>query len=418
MTWLPPQGKQLRSIGQSNRRINIWHGAVRSSKTVGANFRWLKLIAYLQANQIPGDLVMWGKTERTLKRNILDEFEEFLPKGAYHFNRGSGEVYIWGRKIDVVGANDERASDKIRGATYLAAYGDELTLTPESFFVMMLSRLSLPNAQLFGTTNPDGPYHWLKKGYLDNDELDLAQFQFMLEDNPHLPEDYVRELKKEYTGLWYKRFILGLWVQAAGAIYDMWSDDVVKPLDEDEVRRLGGAKWGRFVDVDYGTSNPCTFSMKRHWTIDGQVHVHTESEYWYDGRERGRQMTDEQYCDALADFLEGYPGRIPVYVDPSAASFIAAGKQRGFKMIEADNSVIDGIRFVSSLLSSGRYTVDPGCKHTIRNYQSYVWDEKAQARGEDKPVKDNDHACDRDRYGIYTRFGGEKRTKYGAHANM
>ena len=418
MSWLAPQGKQLHSIDTSSSRLNIWHGSVRSSKTVGANFRWLRFIGEMNRLKVPGDLIMWGKTERTLKRNILDEFEAFLPPGAYHLNRGAGELRIWGRKIYIVGANDERAEAKIRGGTYLGAYGDELTLTPESFFKMMLSRLSLPGAQLFGTTNPDGPYHYIKKDFLDKEGLDLQAFHFMLEDNPHLPQAYVDELKKEYTGLWYKRFILGLWVQAAGAIYDMWSDANIKKLEDSEIKKAGGTKMGRLVDIDYGTANPCTFSMKRYWWQDGEVRVHVEKEYWYDSATKGQQKTDAQYCDDLARFMEGYKGKIPIYVDPSALSFITAGKQRGFRMIEADNSVIDGIRFVSSFLADGRLTFDPSCIHTIRNYQSYVWDEKAQARGEDKPVKEHDHACDRDRYGIYTKFGGQRRTRHGGHANM
>jgi len=418
MSWLAPQGKQLYSIENSTKRLNIWHGAVRSSKTVGANFRWLQFIGHVNRHKIPGDLLMWGKTERTLKRNILDPFKEFLPKGAFHLNRGEGELFIWGRKIHIVGANDERAESKIRGATYLGAYGDELTLTPESFFKMLLSRLSLPGATLFGTTNPDGPYHYLKQDYLDREELNLAQFQFLLEDNPHLPPGYVEELKKEYTGLWYKRFILGLWVMAAGAIYDMWTDDNVWKLDEKLLARTKTTKPTFIADVDYGTSNPCTFSIKRLWKEGDKQRIHVVREYWYDSQEAGKQKTDQAYLDDLAEFVEGYPGRMPIYVDPSAASFIVAGKERGFRMLEADNAVLDGIRFVSSLLATQQLTFDPSCVHSVRNYQSYVWDEKAQRRGLDEPVKQHDHACDRDRYGIYTHFGGDRRTIYGVHVDM
>lgn len=409
--WSKPQGKQWRSMQDAQRRLNIWHGSVRSGKTVGANWRWMQYVGWCVKHSIPGDLLMFGKTERTLKRNILDPLASFMGAKRFAYNKGEGEVYMWGRKIHVVGANDERAEGKIRGGTYLAAYGDELTLTPESFFKMLLSRLSLPGARLFGTTNPDSPYHYIKADYLDNEALDLASFQFGLDDNPFLDPAYVEALKAEYTGLWYKRFILGLWVMAAGAVYDMWGDDNVRPLPAD-------VKPEQYIaDVDYGTSNPCTFSLKAIWHVNGVPHVHTLREYYYDGRDKG-QKTDEQYMDDLAAFLEGVPGRPRIYVDPSAASFIVAGKKRGFRMVEANNDVLDGIRTVSAFIESGRYTVDPSCRETVRSYQSYIWDEKAQRRGEDKPLKENDHPTDRDRYGIYTHFGGERRTKGGAQVTV
>jgi hypothetical protein len=172
-----------------------------------------------------------------------------------------------------------------------------------------------------------------------------------------------------------------------------------------------------FADCDYGTSNPCTFSLKSIRTVDGKTHVHTHKEYFYDGRKKG-QKTDERYLDDLARFLEGVPGRPRIYTDPSAASFIVAGKKRGFRMVEANNEVQDGIRFVSSMVEDGRYTVDPSCKETIKGYQSYIWDEKAQRRGEDKPLKENDHCNDRDRYGIFTHLGGSRRTIGGTQVTL
>ena len=249
-------------------------------------------------------------------------------------------------------------------------------------------------AMLFGTTNPDGPYHWFKKNFIDRiDELNMVRFKFGLEDNPFLDPTYIEELKKEYVGLWYKRFILGLWVLAAGAVYDMWDEDKhVKSLAALEGIHGAIKPYRHIVDVDYGTSNATTFSHKIFFKAGGETHVHTLREYYHDGREAG-QKTDAQYLDDLAKFMEGIPGKPKVIVDPSAASFKVAGAQRGFYMQEAKNDVIDGIRTVSTFLGSGRYTVDPSCKETLKGYASYVWDEKAQKRGEDKPLKENDHTC-------------------------
>lgn len=403
--WLPPTGKQARSIGQADARINLWDGAVRSSKTVGANYAWMWLVANSVRDNRPGDLLMVGKTERTLRRNILDPMKDFLGH-RMTIRSGVGEASMFGRRIHLVGANDERAEGKIRGGTYLASYVDEATLIPESFWQMLMSRLSLKGAQVFATTNPDGPYHWLKTNYIDRlEELNMRRFQFSLEDNVHLDPEYVENLKKEYTGLWYKRYILGLWVLAAGAVYDMWDEEKHVKTWESILKKHPEIKPHRHViDVDYGTSNATTFSHKIFYILNGQPHVHTLKEYYHDGREKG-QKTDAQYMDDLVDFMEGIPGKPKVIIDPSAASFRVEGLQRGLYMKEAKNDVIDGIRTVSTLLGSGRYSVEPTCIETLKGYGSYVWDEKAQKRGEDKPLKQNDHTCDRDRYGIFTELG-------------
>ncbi len=383
--------KQLDSVLRSTARLNIWDGSVRSGKTVATYPRWLEYVI----NGPKGDLVMVGKTERTLKRNIINPLKEYLGP-RFRYNQGEGEILIGKRRIYVAGANDERAADKIRGATFAGAYGDELTLWPESFFKMLLSRLSVTGAKLFGTTNPDSPYHYLKNDYLDRvAELNLKVFKFNIDDNPYLSREYVESLKKEYTGLFYKRFILGLWVLAEGVIYDMWNDDL------HVVTSLGNHK-KHIVGVDYGTSNPCTFGL---YGFDGNAPpVQLESEYYHDGRATGRQKTDSQYADDMVDWL-GNIDPLAVYVDPSAASFIAELRSRRIKVRKAKNDVLDGIRYVSGLLHRGEYTVHGSCKETPKGYAAYVWDEKAQKRGEDKPVKANDHVNDRDRYALYTHFG-------------
>lgn len=392
-------------MAESTARINIAHGSVRSGKSVGLEFfRWWEYCS----KGPPGDLLMAGKTLKTLERNVLRPMRNMWGGSVVDYSLGKKEARIQTgngvRRVELEGGNNERAQDKIQGMTLAGALINEATLVPQSFWNQVLGRMSVPGAKLFATSNPDSPYHWLKTDYLDReDQLDLRSWHFTLEDNDFLDESYVESLKAEYTGMWYKRYVLGLWVLAEGAVYDMFSEDQHVQHPPVPPRRV--EKWR--VPVDYGTSNPTTFGLHGYWHEQGKPRAHCFDEYYHSGRE-GRQKTDEQYVSDLIDFIPAdLVGDVTVIVDPSAASFIQACKERGLSVRRANNDVLDGIRFVASMLSGGRYTIDPSCEDTIREYQSYVWDEKAQERGEDKPRKEHDHTCDRDRYGIYTVLGGD-----------
>lgn len=346
---------------------------------------------------------MIGKTQGTVHRNVLDVIIEMVGSTNAHFNRGTGEFFLFGRKIVVLGANDERAKEKIQGATIAGAYGDEIALWPESFFTMLLSRLSVKGAKTFGTTNPDSPYHWLKEKFIDRaHELDIKVFHFTIEDNPALDPEYVANLKKEYTGLWYKRYVLGLWVLADGSVYDMWNESRhIKAIPE--ILKASGKEYfdKYFTATDYGTNNPMTIGLYGYNGMKPPVYL--VKEYYYDSRKAGRQKTDSEYGQDFVNFISGYRS-IVNYVDPSAASFMAELKKRGIMTSPANNEVIDGIRFVGSMLHNDLYAIDPSCTATKKEYAGYIWDEKAQKRGLDAPLKINDHAMDRDRYALYSHF--------------
>lgn len=385
--------KQKKFYHESIKRLNIAVGAVRSGKSVGINARWLKFLS----NAPPGDLIMVGKTDRSLRRNVINPLLEWIGSDMRYYP-GKGEIHLWGRLIYTIGANDERAEGKIRGATFAGAYCEEITLYPESFFNMLLSRLSVSGAQLFGSTNTDNPKHWFKKNILDRvNELNLYILHFLLEDNPFLPGEYVEDLKREFIGLWYKRFILGLWVAAEGAIYDFFDED------EHTIVKHPKAKY-HLVGVDYGTGNPSAFGL---FGVNNKTkpRIWLEKEYYYDSKKHQRQKTDGEYSKDLQKFIEGYKVR-RVIVDPSAASFkVQLRKDKIYFVSDADNSVIDGIRTQARMLASGEYAICDGCEQTVEDYSGYVWDEKAQLRGEDKPIKERDHTKDMERYVIQTTFG-------------
>lgn len=381
-----PQNKGALSIIGATGRLNIWEGSVRSSKTVNANIAWLNFVATCP----DGPLLMTGKTRDTVHRNILDPMSEWLPEEE--FDPHQNEIEIFGRTVYIVGANDEKAVKKIQGLTLIGAYADEIATLPESYFKMLLSRLSLPGARFFGTTNPDSPYHWLKVEYLDKlKPPHLNQFHFILEDNPYLPPEYVAALKEEYVGLWHRRYILGEWCLAEGAVYDMWEE--TKYTVDNPQRKADHY----VVAIDYGTNNPCVFLLIGIRNDTATV----EKEYYYDSVKSGRQLTDAQYSAKLKEFVGNFQPE-SIILDPSALSFKVQLGEDGFSVSDADNSVLDGIRYVSSLLQSGRLKVTKECPNLIKEFSSYVWDSKKQVKGEDAPVKQFDHALDALRYGVYT----------------
>lgn len=371
--------------------LNLLEGAVRSGKTICSIVAFIKLIITHPA----GNVLFIGKTDRTLYRNILMPIEEMIGADYFTFRRGTGEGEIFGRRFYTAGAVDERAYTKIQGLTLSLAYGDEVAAWPESFFQMLISRLSDPDARFIGTMNPEGPYHWMKTKFLEREhELSVESWHFTLEDNYNLNPAYVENLKKFYTGLYYKRYILGQWVFAEGVIYDMFSEARhVSTVDPDA--------WNscilKHVSVDYGTSNPSVFQM---WGHDGTKR-YLKKEYYYDSKEHGRQKTDSEYAQDLSHFI-GLEEIQTVIIDPSAASFKLEVARLGIPVQDADNAVLDGIREVCSELSQDYIQVDPSCVNYIREMSGYVWDTRAGERGEDKPIKQNDHSEDCARYYVFT----------------
>ncbi len=381
--------KQKEFYLKSNKRINLADGSVRSGKTYIFNYRWLK---YLLTGP-KGDLLMAGKTLRTLERNVLfakGGFLDLVGRGHYRYNRSTGELLIGDRRIYCVGASDERAESKIRGLTLAGAYCDEVTLFPENFVKQLLARCSVKKSQLFWNCNPDSPLHYIKKDFIDNPKLKkmMAYFTFHMEDNPSLDQAYQEDLKTLYTGVWYDRYILGKWTQAEGLVYDMFEEKVhVK-----EVLVEAGAEV--IVSVDYGTLNPTVFLM---WSKRGEEWV-CFREYYYSGREEGKQKTDLEFAEILTKETKEFKVKY-VIVDPSAASFIAQLKKLRFHVVKANNDVLDGIRFTANLLKEGKLCFHPSCKRTIEEFLSYMWDPHFD---EDKPKKERDHAMDAMRYFCYT----------------
>jgi len=377
--------------------VKIAHGSIRSSKTTAQIIDWLRWIP----NAPPGPLAVVGRTKDTVGRNVLEVIEQLDPR-AIRWRPGAPTAVIMGRRHHVLGANDQQSETKVRGLTLAGALVDEVTVLPESMFVTLLGRLSVTGARLIGTTNPDSPNHWLKTKYLDRAaDLGWSVWHFTMRDNPGLSAEYIDRMEREYTGLYYRRFILGEWVAAEGAILDRWDPDtmVVPWADMPPMLRYVA------VGIDYGTTNPSAAvlvgqdRLGRYWLVD---------EFRHDpGQAPGSRLTDAALSKRMIRWLldEHHPAPtepvIPsVVADPAAASFRVQMAQDGIRTRPANNEVLTGIQHMASLIGKDMLRVSDRCKGFIQEAPGYSWDKKATEKGHDAPVAVADHSLDAARYAL------------------
>lgn len=389
----------------------IADGAIRSGKTVSMS---LSYTMWSMANYDGQNFIMAGKTISSFKRNVLQNLKLILTSRGYHWiYHISGdfpnmlEVSRNGRTnyFYIFGGKDEGSQDLVQGITAAGAFFDEVALMPESFVNQATARCSVEGATWWFNCNPAGPMHWFKLEWIDKRiKKRLLYLHFTMDDNLSLSEKVKEKYRAMYAGVFYLRYIKGLWAVAEGLIYTMLTDDNLYTDQERPVALKNTAM--KAITVDYGTTNPCVFLEV--WD-DGQT-IWIDQEYRWDSRsEEARrsanpQRTDAQYADDMTEFMGMEPqDQCMVVVDPSAASFITELRSRGLYVKPANNEVADGIRVVGSLLAKRNIRINKdNCKGLISEMQSYVWDDKAAERGEEKPVKQKDHGPDALRYYCYT----------------
>jgi len=392
LTWWTPQSPH------HDKDAIICDGSVRAGKTSCMSFSY---IAWAMDTFDGQQLGLSGKTIGALRRNVIGPLKQMLQSRGYLVDDHRSDNYLTislnGKVNDfyLFGGRDERSQDLIQGITLAGMFFDEVALMPQSFVNQATARCSVDGSKLWFNCNPAGPYHWFKVEWLDQLRKKHAlHIHFTMDDNPSLSERVKARYRRTYTGVFYKRFILGLWVLAEGIIYDMWDDDANTFDDADLVPGFR-FKARRYIAVDYGTSNPMVFLDI--WD-DGDV-CWILNEYYYDGRAKGIQKEDSQYADDFEAFVG--TEHIPVYVilDPSAASFKAALRNRGYRIKDADNEVEDGIRMTATMMAKRKLRAHrTNCPNFLKERASYVWDAKAGEKGKEKPIKQMDHAMDAGRY--------------------
>lgn len=392
---------QRASIVDSTVAVNGWEGSIRSGKTIASLIRYAEYATHAPT----GHLAILGWTLTTIERNVLDPLTNLHPSIVRH-TKGSNWAHIMGREVQLIGFSDRRSEAVIRGLTLAGAYIDEATLMPEGTFVQLLGRLSVPGATLFFTTNPDAKTHWLHKKYLARiEELpDWRVFHFTMDDNPSLAPEYIAAKKREFTGLWYRRFILGEWVNAEGSIFDRFDSDrhVIPFAETPQIARVLAA------GIDYGTTNP-TSCVILGITAEQHPRLVVLDEYRHNP-DTGGKLTDPEQSKRIRQFLAGrhhpqqtLPAVPYTVIDPAAASLKVQLQHDGHRGIwDATNTVLPGIQLVAALLATDQLLITDRCKALIDEMPAYVWDDKKTDLGIDAPVKLNDHSVDALRYAVAT----------------
>lgn len=376
----------------------IADGAIRSGKTLSMA---LSYVIWAMACFTDQNFAMCGKTLESFRRNVLISLIPALIGRGYNVTEHRSEHYLaigWGRVVNrfyLFGGKDESSQDFIQGITLAGVFFDEVALMPESFVNQATGRCSVEGSKFWFNCNPSGPYHYFKTKWIDERlSKGLLYLHFTMEDNLSLSNHVRQRYRNMYSGVFYDRYILGLWKAAEGVIYTAFdeSKQVLKDVSKYNTEY--------YIAIDYGTQNPTVFLLFARQKRDIEKWCLIK-EYYYSGREKKIQKTDPEYADDLKNFIGNYNIEA-VVVDPSAASFIALLRQRSFKVVKAKNDVQDGIRFVAGLLAKGNLYFNENCHHTILEFHSYVWDEGAAESGRDAPVKQFDHTMDALRYFAYT----------------
>ena len=387
----PKQKALIKQLKTNNlKRINLLEGAVRSGKT------WISLILFslwVATQPSSATFLMVGKTLTSLKRNCLDPLQSLVGTDNFDYSLSQKEGVLFGRVVYLEGTNDTRSEGKIRGMTLTGAYCDEITLFAEDFFTMLLSRLSMPGAKLIATTNPDNPNHWLNVKYIKRaDELDMNIVRFTIDDNPYLETAYVEALKKEYTGVYYKRFILGQWVVADGGCYPQFADNpenyIVDYLPDDPRFISIGIDWGGNRSLTAFVATVIHGNYDR-ITIIKDYHVEGKK-----GEIDGNRVNTE-FIRFVKSLREEYP-QIPVrYVfADSAEQYLIAGLRAAIKALNlqvGDSKkvpIVQRIICANSLMNTGRLKVMRECEHVQEGFRGAVWDAKAAANGKDERLDD------------------------------
>ena len=404
--------KRIMAFPYTNFDCIICDGAIRSGKT---SFMMLAFVDDAMRRYNGQRFAICGKTVDSTVKNIVVPYLGVTwaqDKYTLSWRRADKVLLVSDGEhqniFEVFGGKDESSFSLIQGRTLAGVLFDEVALQPRSFVEQALARCSVEGSRFWFNCNPESPKHWFYEEWVKNPKKHNAlHLHFELDDNPALTEEIKARYRSMYSGVFYDRYILGKWVAADGIIYPQFDEakHVVKSKPRDY------AKY--YVSIDYGTHNPTSMGL---WGLYNRKWYRVADSY-FDSVKQMRQRTDEEHYRELHNLITDNTGGkkpVAVIVDPSAASLIECIKRHGeYRVRQADNDVLSGIANVSTELNAGRLLFCDCCHEIFDEFLSYIWDQKAAERGEDKPVKQYDHAMDDMRYFVQTVLYKNKGLRIG-----
>lgn len=387
----------------------IAEGAIRAGKTI---IMGLSFILWSMQKSSDINYAICGKTVASTRRNIIEPLIEMLKQRKFKVidrktegklivikNNNKNTYYIFGGK-------DEGSASLIQGITLGGVLFDEVALMPRSFVEQAMARCSVNGSKYWFTCNPEGPQHWFYVEHiLKWKERKYIRIHFCLEDNPSLSKERIDNYKSLYTGIFYKRFILGEWAFANGIVYDMVTDEnfyynsnreSVVPIKiiENDIKPYYG--------VDFGTANPQVY-LEVYKYVDyakKEMCFYVENEYYWNSRKKLMQKTPDEYVSDFNNWCKEFSYLI---IDPSATPLKAAHRKYGHNVINAKNNVEEGIIGLSTLFANKMIKINKdNCPNLCAELGLYRWNEKKLNNGVEEVLKENDHCCDALRYAIMT----------------
>ena len=375
----------------------IADGAIRSGKTLCMS---LSFVIWAMSTFNMQNLGMAGKTIGSFRRNVLFWLKLMLKSRGYQVSDHRSDNMIVISKGDVTnffyifGGKDERSQDLIQGITLAGMFFDEVALMPESFVNQATGRCSVSGSKFWFNCNPDSPSHWFKTNWIDDiEKKKLIYLHFTMDDNLSLTKEIKDRYKAMYSGVFYSRYILGLWVIAEGLVYGMFNEEL--NVFHGECEYSGQASY--YLSIDYGTMNPFAVGLME---LQDSGRVRMLREGHYSGREKKVTLDNEAYYQIIKDVAGDFP-ITSIVIDPSAAAMKATIQKYGeYTCTDGNNDVLNGIQEVTKYLNLGMLQIHDSCMETKKEFGTYAWDDKAV--GEDRVIKENDHHMDLIRYFIYT----------------
>ncbi len=393
----------------------ICDGSIRSGKTTVMS---LSFVLWAMTNFDGMDFAMCGKTVLSLRRNVINQLKQMVCSLGYVVTEHRSENYIsivGGESENdfyLFGGKDESSQDLIQGITLAGVFFDEVALMPESFVNQATGRCSVRGSKLWFNCNPESPDHYIKTQWIDNKTaLNLIRIHFTMHDNPSLAPEIVARYERMYSGVFYERFILGLWVVASGVIFKYLAENP-KPYvydpndedDEDDEDEKDNTYTKLVMGIDFGgNGSMTTFCLSGYKNGYKDIRVLEE-----DDLPLTENIDAKNICDKFVEFYtrcrDKY-GRVD-WVFPDSASTTLINSLRS---VARDNGIptqhIKGCRkneiserpkTLDMLLCSGRLLISKRCPKTLKALQTLRWDEKHPDEPEDK----NEGNCN-DRYDAF-----------------